>query len=212
MFQYEELKNAMADLEEDKVLEIMEEVKQTGENVQEAMEACQKGMEVVGKRFEEGEYFVGDLIYAGEVMNGAMDVIRPLISQAGTGPKTKMILCTVKDDLHDIGKNIVASVLNCNGFHVIDLGVDVQPETFVEAVKKYDPKVIGMSCLLTTSFEPLKNCISAIREAGLDKGRLIMIGGSPINQTVCDFAGADTFTNDAQSCFNKAREFVESSR
>ena len=126
MIDYEELAQAMGDLDEDTVKELLEQVMaEGGEGALKAMEACQKGMDTVGKLFEEGEYFVGDLIYAGEIMTDAVGILKDaLISGSSDGPRTRMILCTVKGDLHDIGKNIVRSMLEATGFDDLDLGID----------------------------------------------------------------------------------------
>ena len=135
MIDFENLAVAMGELDEDTVKEILEAV-DSAEAANVAMEACQKGMDTVGKLFEEGEYFVGDLIYAGELMTDAVEVLKPyLASGAAAGSKTRMILCTVKDDLHDIGKNIVRSMLEANGFDVLDLGIDCPAEKVVETAK-----------------------------------------------------------------------------
>ena len=135
MIDFESLAVAMGELDEDTVKEILESVDST-EAANAAMEACQKGMDTVGKLFEEGEYFVGDLIYAGELMTDAVEALKPyLASGEAAGSKTKMILCTVKDDLHDIGKNIVRSMLEANGFDVLDLGIDCPAEKVVETAK-----------------------------------------------------------------------------
>ena len=128
MIDFENLAAAMGELDEDTVKEILEAVA-SSEDAGRAMEACQKGMDTVGKLFEEGEYFVGDLIYAGELMTDAVEVLKPYLAGGETGgAKTKMILCTVKDDLHDIGKNIVRSMLEAAGFEVLDLGIDCPAE------------------------------------------------------------------------------------
>ena len=128
MIDFENLAAAMGELDEDTVKEILEAVA-SAEDANKAMEACQKGMDTVGKFFEEGEYFVGDLIYAGELMTDAVEVLKPFLAGAESGGrKTRMILCTVKDDLHDIGKNIVRSMLEANGFDVLDLGIDCPAE------------------------------------------------------------------------------------
>ncbi|MBP5272844.1 MAG: B12-binding domain-containing protein, partial [Clostridia bacterium] len=120
----ESILNAMADLEEDELLEYMEEALAAGPDaVNDALDACQEGMKVVGERFEEGEYFVGDLIYAGEILTQAMDIIKPALTGDGSQKFGKMILCTVKNDLHDIGKNIVRAMLEAGGFEVMDLGI-----------------------------------------------------------------------------------------
>ena len=130
MADFEALAQAMGDLDEDTVKEMLAEVMADGgSEAQQAMAACQKGMDIVGKLFEEGEYFVGDLIYAGELMTDAVGILKDALVKGGSeGPKTKMILCTVKDDLHDIGKNIVKSILEAGGFEVLDLGIDVPAE------------------------------------------------------------------------------------
>lgn len=203
----EKIMNAMAELEDEDLMEAVKEELAQGTDRMEIIDSLSAGIAIVGERFAQKEYFIAELMYSAELFEDA----QALMGDMGTGEARygNYVLGTVYTDLHDIGKNIVRSILGCNGFNVIDLGVDVQPETFVEAIRKYDPKVIGMSCLLTTSFEPLKNCITAIREAGLDKGRLIMIGGAPINETVREFSGADIFTTNAQECFVKAKEFVE---
>ena len=133
MVDFEKLAEAMGDLDEDAMVADLEAVMaEGGADASKAMEACQKGMDIVGSRFEEGEYFVGDLIYAGELMTQAVDILKDaLVSGGESGPATKMILCTVKDDLHDIGKNIVRSMLEANGFEVLDLGIDCPKEKVV---------------------------------------------------------------------------------
>ena len=144
---FEKLAQAMGDLDEDAVVEMLEQVMEDGgSEAEQAMEACQKGMDTVGKLFEEGEYFVGDLIYAGELMTGAVKILKDaLVSGSDSGPKTRMILCTVKNDLHDIGKNIVKSMLEANGFDVLDLGIDVPAEKIVETAKAEGIKIVALS-------------------------------------------------------------------
>ena len=136
MIDFENLAVAMGELDEDTVKEILEAV-DSAEAANAAMEACQKGMDTVGKLFEEGEYFVGDLIYAGELMTDAVEVLKPYLAGGeSSGTKTKMILCTVKDDLHDIGKNIVRSMLEANGFDVLDLGIDCPADKVVKPQRR----------------------------------------------------------------------------
>ena len=145
MIDFENLAAAMGELDEDTVKEILESVDSV-EAANAAMEACQKGMDTVGKLFEEGEYFVGDLIYAGELMTDAVEVLKPYLAGAESGgAKTRMILCTVKDDLHDIGKNIVRSMLEANGFDVLDLGIDCPAEKVVETAKAEGIKIVALS-------------------------------------------------------------------
>ena len=156
MIDYEELAEAMGDLDEDTVKELLETVMADGgSGAQQAMDACQKGMDIVGSRFESGEYFVGDLIYAGELMTDAVSILKDaLVTGDGGGTKTKMILCTVKDDLHDIGKNIVRSMLEAAGFEVLDLGIDVPASEIVKAAKENSIKIVALSGVLTMAVGP----------------------------------------------------------
>ena len=158
MVNFEELARAMGELDEDTVKDILGEVMADGgSEAAKAMDACQKGMDIVGSQFESGEYFVGDLIFAGELMTDAVAILKDALVNGGSeGPKSRMILCTVKDDLHDIGKNIVRSMLEAGGFDVLDLGIDVPPERIVEAAKENDIKIIGLSGVLTLAIDSMK--------------------------------------------------------
>ena len=165
---FENLAVAMGELDEDTVKEMLESVDSV-EAAEAAMEACQKGMDTVGRLFEEGEYFVGDLIYAGELMTDAVEVLKPFLAACeGSGSKTKMILCTVKDDLHDIGKNIVRSMLEANGFEVLDLGIDCPAEKVVQTAKAEGIKIVALSGVLTLALDSMKATVDAIRAAGID--------------------------------------------
>ena len=198
MFDYEALAQAMGELEEDTVVEILEGVMADGgSEAEKAMEACQKGMETVGALFEEGEYFVGDLIYAGELMTQAVGILKPALAGAeSSGPKTKMILCTVKNDLHDIGKNIVKAMLEAGGFDVIDLGIDTPAEKIVETAKAEGVKIIALSGVLTLALDSMKEAVSAIKAAGLDCK--IIIGGAPVSADACANVGADEWAHSPQ--------------
>ena len=196
MIDFENLAVAMGELDEDTVQEILEAV-DSAEAANAAMEACQKGMDTVGKLFEEGEYFVGDLIYAGELMTDAVDVLKPFLAGAeSTGSKTKMILCTVKDDLHDIGKNIVRSMLEANGFEVLDLGIDCPAEKVVATAKAEDIKIVALSGVLTLALDSMKATVEAIRAAGLDCK--VIIGGAPVSAEACVNIGADEWAHSPQ--------------
>mgnify|MGYP003377387438 CR=1 FL=1 len=139
-------------------------------------------MNTVGRLFEEGEYFVGDLIFAGELMTDAVEVLKPLLaSSESTGTKTKMILCTVKDDLHDIGKNIVRSMLEAGGFEVLDLGIDVAPEKIIETAKAENIHIVALSGVLTLALDSMRKTIAAFKEAGMDDVKII-IGGCPVTE------------------------------
>ena len=196
MIDFENLAVAMGELDEDTVKEILESVDSV-DAANAAMEACQKGMDTVGKLFEEGEYFVGDLIYAGELMTDAVEVLKPYLAGSETsGSKTKMILCTVKDDLHDIGKNIVRSMLEANGFEVLDLGIDCPAEKVVETAKAEGIKIVALSGVLTLALDSMKNTVEAIKAAGLDCK--VIIGGAPVSAEACVNIGADEWAHSPQ--------------
>lgn len=184
--------DAMADLEEDELYDYMNEIMDNdGEGVQEALEACQEGMKIVGDRFEEGEYFVGDLIYAGEILTEATNIIKPALTGDGQEKYGKMILCTVKNDLHDIGKNIVRAMLEAGGFDVVDLGIDVDPQTIVDTAKNEGIKIIALSGVLTLAVDSMKDTIEAFKAAGMRDDVKIIVGGAPVTETVCASVGAD---------------------
>lgn len=202
MIDFNKLAEAMGDLDEDVMVETLEQVMaEGGADAQKAMEACQKGMDTVGSLFEEGEYFVGDLIYAGELMTKAVEILKDaLITDGGEDTvKARMILCTVKDDLHDIGKNIVRSMLEAAGFEVLDLGIDVAPEKIVETAKAEGINIIGLSGVLTLAIDSMKDTIDAFKEAGMRDDVKIVIGGAPVNAEVCEQTGADAWASSPQT-------------
>lgn len=202
MIDFEKLAQAMGELDEDTVVELLEAVMaEGGAEAPKAMEACQKGMDTVGKLFEEGEYFVGDLIYAGELMTQAVEILKDaLASGESGGPKTKMIICTVKDDLHDIGKNIVKSMLEANGFDVVDLGIDVPATKVVETAKAEGIKIVALSGVLTLAISSMKATVDALKEAGVDCK--VIIGGAPINEECRIYTGADAWATNPQTTVN----------
>ena len=208
MVDFDRLADAMGELEEDEVVEMLEEVMaEGGDDASKAMEACQKGMEKVGSLFEEGEYFVGDLIYAGELMTQAVEILTPaLVGSESSGPKTKMILCTVKDDLHDIGKNIVRAMLEAAGFDVVDLGIDVPAEKVVEVAKEQNIKIVALSGVLTLALDSMKETVDAIRAAGLDCK--IIIGGAPVSPEACAAMGADEWAHSPQKTINVCKAWA----
>lgn len=197
MIDFENLAQAMGELDEDTVKELLEQVSDA-EGANKAMEACQIGMNTVGKLFEEGEYFVGDLIYAGELMTDAVEILKPLLASGeGTGTKSRMILCTVKDDLHDIGKNIVRSMLEAGGFDVLDLGIDVAPEKVVETAKAENIKIVALSGVLTLALDSMKATVEAFKAAGMDDVKII-VGGNPVTEDACKAMGADEWAYSPQ--------------
>ena len=209
MIDFENLAQAMGELDEDTVVELLEAVMaEGGADAPKAMEACQKGMDIVGKLFEEGEYFVGDLIYAGELMTQAVEIMKDaLASGENAGPKTKMILCTVKDDLHDIGKNIVRSMLEANGFDVLDLGIDCPAEKIVETAKAENIKIVALSGVLTLALDSMKATVEAIKAAGLDAK--VIIGGAPVSAEACRSIGADEWAHSPQKTVATCKAWAE---
>lgn len=197
MIDFENLAVAMGELDEDTVKEILKTVSNS-EEANKAMEACQAGMNQVGKLFEDGEYFVGDLIYAGELMTDAVEILKPhLASGEGTGTKAKMILCTVKDDLHDIGKNIVRSMLEAGGFEVIDLGIDVPAQKIIDTAKAENIKIVALSGVLTLALDSMKNTIQAFKDAGMTDVKII-VGGCPVTEDAANAMGADEWAYSPQ--------------
>lgn len=202
------LAEAMADLDEDVVLEEVKALKDQGVNPLEIIESLQEGMEIVGKRFEEKEYFLSELIMSAEVFNEASELLGGAES-AGESKYGKFVIGTIYDDIHDIGKNIVTTIMKSNGFEVIDLGVDVPTANFIEAIKQHNPKVIAISCLLTTCFDNVKECIQAITDAGLRDSVKIIVGGGPVDEATGKYVKADIVCKNAQNTVDYCKKFVE---
>ena len=207
MIDFENLAAAMGELDEDTVKELLEAV-DSADAANRAMEACQAGMDTVGKLFEEGEYFVGDLIYAGELMTDAVEVLKPyLTSDESSGTRTKMILCTVKDDLHDIGKNIVRSMLEAAGFEVLDLGIDCPAEKVVNAARAEGIKIVALSGVLTLALDSMKATVDALKAAGLDVK--VIIGGAPVSAESCKYIGADAWAQSPQKTVETCKAWAQ---
>ena len=156
-------------------------------------------LEEVGRLFEAGEYFVPEMLIAARAMQGAMNVLKPLIAETGAKPTGTFVMGTVKGDIHDIGKNLCNTMLEGAGFTVIDLGVNVPPEKFVEAIIEHKPQAVGMSAFLTTTMPMFKPNIEAITEAGLRDQVKILVGGAPVTQEYCDLMGADGYAPNASA-------------
>ena len=165
-------------------------------------------MDEVGKRFECNEYFVPELLIAARAMKTSLELITPLLADAGAEPVGRVVIGTVQGDLHDIGKNLVASMLEGGGFQVIDLGVDVPPERFVAAAKEKDGTIVALSALLTTTMTMMKNVIQALDKAGVRKKTKVMIGGAPITQQYADEIGADGYSDNASAAVAMARKLA----
>ena len=165
-------------------------------------------MDEVGRLFEENEYFVPELLIAARAMKGALELIRPLLADSGAKPIGTVLVGTVRGDLHDIGKNLVAAMLEGGGFEVIDLGVDVSPEKFVEEVRSRGAQIVAMSALLTTTMPGMKTTIEAMKEAGVRDQVKVLIGGAPVTQRYADEIGADGFSDNASGAVRVARSLV----
>ena len=202
------LVEAMADLDEDIVLSEVKALKEQGVDTLQIIESIQEGMGIVGKRFEEKEYFLSELIMSAEVFNEASQLLGGM-EGAGTSKNGVFVLGTIYDDIHDIGKNIVTTVMRSNGFEVIDLGVDVPTAKFIEAIKQHKPKVVGISCLLTTCFDNVKECIQAIEDAGLRNDTKVLIGGGPVDEATGKYVKADVVAKNAQNTVDYCKQFVE---
>jgi methanogenic corrinoid protein MtbC1 len=191
-----ELAMAMADLDETKVQDLVKAGLAVGTSPNQLLDECREGMTLIGQRFETGEYFLSDLIMAGEIFKSAA---ADLAARGGTsGPtKGKIVMGTVKGDIHDIGKDIVVTMLRGANYEVTDLGVDVPPAKFVEAAQTSGAGVVGLSGLLTISFDPMKETVAALKAAGLPVK--VMIGGGPVSEGVRAYVGADALGLDAQA-------------
>ena len=166
------------------------------------------GMAVVGTKFKNNEFYVPEVLIAARAMNAGMEVLEPKLADAGVEKVAKVAIGTVKGDLHDIGKNLVAMMLKGGGYDVLDLGIDVSPEKFVAAVQNDGATLIGLSALLTTTMPQMQNVVDALKEAGLSDKAKIMIGGAPVTQNYCDEIGADGYAPDAASAVDTAKQLL----
>jgi len=191
-----EISEAITNLEEEKVLKLVKEKLDAGEDPIKLLEACRIGMTEIGKGSGD-TVFLTDLIMAGEIFNEAMEILMPKLVGASTKSLGKVVIGTVEGDIHNIGKDIAINFLKAEGFEVVDLGVDVPPQKFVDAIKEHNTPVVGMSGLLTLSIEPMKKAIEAIAAANLRDKVKVIIGGERTDQRVSDYVGADAWVNDA---------------
>jgi methylmalonyl-CoA mutase cobalamin-binding domain/chain len=169
-------------------------------------------LEEVGARFERGDYFVPEMLIAARAMQGALDILRPLLVEAGVQQIGTFVMGTVKGDVHDIGKNLVNIMLEGAGFTVIDLGVNVPPEKFIEQIVEHEPEIVGFSAFLTTTMPMFKANINAIEKAGLRDKVIIMVGGAPVTQEYADAVGADGYAADASTAVRLAKDLIEKKR
>ena len=203
---------SVGELEEEKVLKMLEEFvasKPSEEEANKAVAACQEGMAMVGDLFEKGEYFVGDLIFAGELLTSAIDVLKPVIGGGASQKAGTIVLGTVHGDLHDIGKNIFRSMTEAAGFEVHDIGIDQSVTSFVDKVKEVKPDIVGMSGVLTLALEAMKDTVDGLTEAGLRDSVKIIIGGNPVTKEACEHIRADAFTTNAAEGVKISQSWVK---
>ena len=209
MFDYETTRSAMADLDEESLLDILNALmRDGGADAQQAVEACQEGMREVGNRFEDGEYFVGDLIYAGEILTQGMEILKPALSKGNDEKLGKVVLCTVKDDLHDIGKNIVKAMLEAGGLEVINLGIDTPYDTIIQSLKENDAHILALSGVLTLALDTMKKTIEEVDAAGLRGTTKIIIGGNPVSAEACTGMNADEWAHSPQKTVEICRKWA----
>jgi len=211
MIDLQKLTQAVGDLDEKTVLGLLNEFVASAPSeadAQEVVSACQKGMTIVGDLFEKNEYYVGDLIFAGELLTSSLDIIKPVLGQGSSAKVGAIVIATVEGDLHDIGKNIFKGMAEAAGFEVYDLGIDAPANAFVEKVKEVKPSIVGMSGVLTLAVDSMKKTVDALQEAGLRDSVKIIIGGNPVTAEACKHVGADAFTVNAAEGIKICQEWV----
>jgi methanogenic corrinoid protein MtbC1 len=199
----------MADLMEDETLALVKELIQKGADPMDILGDARSAMEVVGRRFETGEYFIPDLMMAGEILKGISEMARPFLESDNPSSKRgKVLIGTVAGDIHDIGKDIVTFMLDVSGYDVLDIGIDVPVQVFVEKIKEFQPSVVGLSGFLTLAFESMKKTIETLEEAGLRHNVKVMIGGGQIDDEVRKYVKADAYGKDAVAAVNLCKQWI----
>jgi methanogenic corrinoid protein MtbC1 len=209
----DDLVDTMVNMRETETMELARKRLTGGEDPLLVLESCRAALEIVGQRFEAGRYFLPELIMAGEMLKKISQIAKPFLKtecSTKADARGKVVIGSVKGDIHDIGKDIVTFMLEINGFEVHDLGVDVPAETFVDAIKTVQPEIVGMSALLTTAFESMKSTVEVIEDAGLRDGIKIMVGGGTVDEKVREYTGADAYGADAVAAVNLSRQWMES--
>jgi 5-methyltetrahydrofolate--homocysteine methyltransferase len=205
----DKLVRAIADMREEEALKLVKEMVEGGVEPMTILDAAREGMGIVGQRYEAGAYFLPELMLAGEMLSQITDIVKPELAKLPQIKRHgKVLIGTVKGDIHDIGKNIVTFMLDVNGFDVLDLGVDVSPQRFVEAIRDSGAQVVGLSGFLTLAFDVMKETIDAIETAGLRDKVKIMIGGGQVNEEIRKYAGADAYGRDAMAGVSLAKKWL----
>ena len=206
---YEQMANALIAGKQDEVIKLTQDALDQGAVAKEVLDkGLLAGMDVGGQRFKAGDMFIPEVLLCARCMHGAMDILKPLLSEGDAAGSGVYLIGTVEGDLHDIGKNLVSMMLQGAGFKVIDLGTNITSQQFVDAVKEHNPKVLGLSALLTTTMPKMEETIAALSEAGIRDSVKIMAGGAPVTQDFVDKIGADAYGANAASAVEKAKELV----
>lgn len=206
-----QLVELISGMEEEAAVKLAAEMLEGGTEPTELLDLCRDALEIVGKKFEANEYFIPELILAGEMLEQIAALVKPLIGHSASATKAsagKVLIGTVEGDLHDIGKNIVTFMLDVNGYDVIDLGIDVPAKTFVDAIRESSPQVVGLSGFLTLAFDSMKETVEAIAAAGLRDKVKIMIGGGQVDETVRSYTGADAFGINAMQAVAHCKQWI----
>jgi 5-methyltetrahydrofolate--homocysteine methyltransferase len=205
----QKLIDAIIEMREEDALKITHELLDAGVAPMDILDACREATNIIGKRFETGESFIPELIMAGEMMSAITAILKPQMAAETEEAKLgKIVIGTVQGDIHDIGKDIVAFMLDLNGFEVTDLGVNVSPANFVNAVKESGAKIVGLSGFLTLAFNPMKDTVAAFKAAGLDDVK-IMIGGGQVDEQIREYTGADAYGDDAMDAVAIAQKWAK---
>lgn len=206
----DQLVAAIADIEEERAQQLTKEMIDAGTDPHEILAACREAMAIVGERYEAKEYFLPELLMAGDMLREIGEMIKPQLAESAvtTEPLGKVIIGTVAGDVHDVGKDMVVFMLDANNFEVHDLGIDVSADTFVSKIQEVQPDIVALSGFLTLAFDEMKNTVQAFADAGVRDSVKVMIGGAPMDDAVKAYVGADAFGLDAAAAVNLAKQFV----
>jgi 5-methyltetrahydrofolate--homocysteine methyltransferase len=205
----EQLVKAVSDMQEEEAIRLTKAMLDSGTDPQVILDGSREAMAIVGSRYEHKEYFLPELIIAGDLLKEIAAIVKPkLKAKASGGPKGKVLIGTVAGDIHDIGKSVVCFMLDVNNFDVTDLGVDVPADVFVQKIKEIKPNVVGLSGFLTMAFDQMKLTIAAIKDAGLRDKVKVMIGGAIMDANVAQYVGADAYGSDAMAAVKLAKSWI----
>ncbi|EKD36148.1 MAG: MtmC [uncultured bacterium] len=209
MSQISELTETLISGDGEKLQQLVQEALDSGTTANVILDALIAGMDIVGEKMESGDMFIPEVLMAAQAMSESVVILKPLLADGHSSTVGKVVLGTVKGDLHDIGKNLVKMMMESAGFEAIDLGVDVSPEDFVKAIIENKPDIVGLSALLTTTIPMMKRSIQTIEESGLRKNLKIIVGGAPVNQAFADEIGADGYAPDAGAASKLAKSLLK---